>query len=45
MVELGTTATAKEMDCATLKEREQMVATRPIAISILVSLRADGVEV
>jgi hypothetical protein len=40
MVESGTTATAKGMDSVTLKVREQMVATRPVAISILVRFRA-----
>jgi hypothetical protein len=36
IMESGITVTAKEMGCATLKEREQMAATRPRAITILV---------
>jgi hypothetical protein len=35
MVALEITAIAKEMASATLKEREQMVATRPVVINFL----------
>jgi hypothetical protein len=45
MVVSGITATAKEMNCATSKEREQMVATHPVAISILVRFRTGSFEV